>query len=56
MGQYRNRFYCRKQENKLYIQVVQDTSSQETEKREYGRLLDIKDNYLPIVDGFFCDW
>lgn len=38
-----------KQENKLYIQVIQEIGSPETEKREYGRLLDIRDNYPKYV-------
>lgn len=42
-------FVAVKQENKLYIQVTQEISSLETEKREYGRLLDIRDNYPKYV-------
>lgn len=42
-------FVAAKQENKLYIQVAQEISSSETEKREYGRLLDIRDNYPKYV-------
>lgn len=42
-------FLAVKQENKLYIQVTQEIGSQETEKREYGRLLDIRDNYPKYV-------
>ncbi|MDO4288536.1 MAG: ATP-binding protein [Eubacterium sp.] len=42
-------FIARKQENKLYIQVTQEIGSTETEKREYGRLLDIRDNYPKYV-------
>lgn len=42
-------FIAKKQENKLYIQVTQEIGSQETEKREYGRLLDIRDNYPKYV-------
>lgn len=42
-------FVATKQENKLYIQVTQEISSSETEKREYGRLLGIRDNYPKYV-------
>lgn len=42
-------FIAIKQENKLYIQVTQEIGSPETEKREYGRLLDIRDNYPKYV-------
>lgn len=42
-------FIAIKQENKLYIQVTQEIGPPETEKREYGRLLDIRDNYPKYV-------
>jgi len=42
-------FVATKQENKLYIQVTQQISSPETKQREYGRLLDIRDNYPKYV-------
>ncbi|WP_418666217.1 ATP-binding protein [Allofournierella sp.] len=42
-------FIAAKQENKLYIQVAQRIGSPETEEREYGRLLDIRDNYPKYV-------
>lgn len=42
-------FIAVKQENKLYIQAAQEIGSPETEKREYGRLLDIRDNYPKYV-------
>ncbi len=42
-------FIATKQENKLYIQVTQQISSSETQQREYGRLLDIRDNYPKYV-------
>ena len=42
-------FIATKQENKLYIQVTQQIDSPETEQREYGRLLDIRDNYPKYV-------
>lgn len=42
-------FVATKQENKIYIQVAQEIGSSETEKREYGRLLDIRDNYPKYV-------
>ena len=42
-------FIATKQEKKLYIQVTQQIGSPETEQREYGRLLDIRDNYPKYV-------
>ena len=42
-------FVATKQENKLYIQVTQEIGSKETRQREYGRLLDIRDNYPKYV-------
>lgn len=42
-------FIAVKQENKLYIQAAREIGSPETEKREYGRLLDIRDNYPKYV-------
>ena len=42
-------FLAVKQENKVYIQVAQEIGSPETERREYGRLLDIRDNYPKYV-------
>jgi len=42
-------FIATKQENKLYIQGTQQIGSPETEQREYGRLLDIRDNYPKYV-------
>lgn len=42
-------FIAVRQENKLYIQVTQQIGSSETEQREYGRLLDIRDNYPKYV-------
>jgi Predicted ATPase (AAA+ superfamily) len=42
-------FIATKQENKLYIQVTQQIGSPDTEEREYGRLLDIRDNYPKYV-------
>ena len=42
-------FIATRQENKLYIQVTQQIGSPETEQREYGRLLDIRDNYPKYV-------
>lgn len=42
-------FIATKQGNKLYIQVTQQIGSPETEQREYGRLLDIRDNYPKYV-------
>lgn len=42
-------FIAIKQENKIYIQVTQMIKNEETEKREYGRLLELKDNYPKYV-------
>lgn len=42
-------FIATKQENKLYIQVAREIGLQDTEKREYRRLLDIRDNYPKYV-------
>ena len=42
-------FVATKQNEKLYIQVTQQISSAETEKREYARLLDIDDNFPKYV-------
>lgn len=42
-------FIATKQEEKLYIQVTQEIGSHETELREYGRLLNIRDNYPKYV-------
>ena len=42
-------FVAMKQENKLYVQVTYEINRDDTEKREYGRLLDIKDNYPKYV-------
>ena len=42
-------FVATKKENKLYVQIAQRIESEETEKREYGRLLDIRDNYPKYV-------
>jgi hypothetical protein len=48
-GNHEIDFIATKQENKLYIQVSQQISSPDTEKREYGRLLNIPDNYPKYV-------
>ena len=42
-------FVATRQENKLYIQIAQRIDSIETEAREYGRLLSIRDNYPKYV-------
>jgi len=42
-------FIATRQENKLYIQVTKEIIEPETEQREYGRLLDIRDNYPKYV-------
>ena len=42
-------FVATKQENKLYLQITQQIESVKTEQREYGRLLDVHDNYPKYV-------
>jgi predicted AAA+ superfamily ATPase len=42
-------FVATRQNEKIYIQVTQEISSGQTEKREYHRLLDIHDNYPKYV-------
>lgn len=42
-------FIAEKQNEKVYVQVTQEIRSQETEKREYSRLLEISDNYPKYV-------
>lgn len=42
-------FVAEKQNEKIYVQVTQEIRSEETEKREYNRLLEIHDNYPKYV-------
>ena len=42
-------FVAKKQENKIYVQVTERIEKNDTEKREYERLLGIKDNYPKYV-------
>ncbi len=42
-------FVATRQNDKLYVQVTQETGSEKTEKREYNRLLEIHDNYPKYV-------
>lgn len=42
-------FVATRQNDKLYIQVTQRITFEKTEKREYERLLDIRDNYPKYV-------
>jgi len=42
-------FIATRQEDKVYIQVAQRIESEDTEQREYGRLLGIADNYPKYV-------
>lgn len=42
-------FVATKQNDKLYIQITQQINTIETEKREYGNLLSISDNYPKYV-------
>ena len=51
-------FVATKQNNKLYVQVTQEIKSEKTEKREYERLLEIRDNYPKYIlttDDFQID-
>lgn len=48
-------FIAEKQEDKIYVQVTKEIKTEETEKREYDRLLEIQDNYpkyLLTTDNF----
>jgi len=42
-------FVATRQNEKIYVQVTQQIESEKTEKREYHRLLDIRDNYPKYV-------
>ncbi len=42
-------FVAEKKNEKIYVQVTQEIRSEETEKREYNRLLEIHDNYPKYV-------
>lgn len=42
-------FVATRQNHKLYVQVTQRIESEKTERREYERLLDIRDNYPKYV-------
>jgi hypothetical protein len=42
-------FVAQRQGEKLYVQVTQEIRSEKTERREYDRLLGIKDNYPKYV-------
>lgn len=42
-------FVAQKQNDRLYVQVTQEISSEKTERREYERLLEIRDNYPKYV-------
>ena len=42
-------FVASKNGSKIYIQVCYQINSKETNQREYGRLLSIKDNYPKYV-------
>lgn len=42
-------FVAQRQGQKLYVQVTQEIRSEKTERREYDRLLEIKDNYPKYV-------
>lgn len=42
-------FIAEKQGDKIYVQVTKEIKSMETEKREYNRLLEIRDNYPKYI-------
>jgi predicted AAA+ superfamily ATPase len=42
-------FVAIRQENRIYVQITERIVKAETEEREYGRLLAIKDNYPKYV-------
>ena len=42
-------FVAVRQNDKIYVQVTQEINSEKTEKREYERLLEIRDNYPKYV-------
>lgn len=42
-------FVAARQNEKIYVQVTQEIHSKRTEKREYSRLLEIRDNYPKYV-------
>jgi predicted AAA+ superfamily ATPase len=42
-------FVATRQENKIYVQITERIESEKTERREYGRLLEIRDNYPKYV-------
>ena len=42
-------FVAQKQNDRLYVQVTQEIKSEKAEKREYERLLEIRDNYPKYV-------
>ena len=42
-------FVATRQNEKIYVQVTQRITSEKTERREYDRLLDIRDNYPKYV-------
>lgn len=42
-------FVATRQNEKIYVQVTQKIESEKTERREYDRLLEIRDNYPKYV-------
>lgn len=42
-------FVATRQEEKIYVQVAQKIRNESTSEREYGRLLEIRDNYPKYV-------
>ncbi len=49
-------FVAEKLGDKIYVQITKEIKSTETEKREYNRLLEVRDNYPKYIlttDAFF---
>ena len=42
-------FIATRQDEKIYVQVAQEIQNDSTKEREYGRLLEIEDNYPKFV-------
>ena len=42
-------FVATRQDEKIYVQVAQEIGNESTKEREYGRLLEIQDNYPKYV-------
>ena len=49
LGSYEVDFIATRREEKIYVQVAKEIRDEKTRQREYGRLLDINDNYPKYV-------